>query len=118
MNPDNAVKAAWDSSRTGSLSEWYSRQPDVRRLWVFEADVPCLDDAAEVHVVVGVAPVCDSDDISPIWLARSGAWQRQLQRLIGRTVHLDCFDAATEVVPSAEEPEGARVCLASIAWRE
>jgi hypothetical protein len=63
-------------------------------------------------------PACDSDDVSPIWLARYTGWQRQLQGLIGGRVHLDWFDGDTEVVPCAEDPEHARVCLASIAWRD
>jgi hypothetical protein len=119
MSSDNAVKAGDDSSRTGRIaSEWYALNPDIRRLWVYEAGETDPDDARDIHVVVALAPVCDSDDTSPIWLARCTSWQRQLQRLIGRRVHLEWFDGDTEVVPCAEDPEHARVCLASIAWRD
>jgi hypothetical protein len=100
-----------------AVSEWYALNPDVRRLWVYEAREPCPDDAGDVHVVVALRPVCDSEDISPIWLARSGGWQRELQSLIGRRVHLDWFDADAEAVPCAQDPQRARACLASIAWR-
>lgn len=91
------------------VSEWYRLNPDVRQLRLYEAD-----GTGDVHVVVALAPVCDSDDTSPIWLAKCARWQSQLQRLIGRRVHLDWFDADTEV-PRCAEP---RACLASIAWRD
>jgi hypothetical protein len=100
------------------VSEWYALNPDIARLWVYEAVEPDSDYARDIHVTVALTPVCDSDDISPIWLARCAGWERDLQRLIGRRVHLDWFDGDTEVVPCAEDPEHARVCLASIAWRD
>lgn len=93
----------------GIVSEWYGRNPGIRQLQVYEAE-----GTDDVHVVVALAPVCDSDDTSPIWLAKCARWQRQLQRLIGRRVHLDWFDADSEV-PSCAEP---RACLASVAWRD
>ena len=106
-------------SRMGSvMSEWYALNPDVRRLWVHEADETAPDDARDIYVTVALTPVCDSDDISPIWLSKCTAWQRHLQSLIGRRVHLDWFDAESEVVPCEEVPAHARVCLTSIAWRE
>jgi hypothetical protein len=86
------------------VSDWYALNPQVRRIWVYP------DGAGDMHVVVALAPVGDSDDTSPIWLAKGTGWQRQLQRLIGRRVHLEWFDADTGVEP--------RVFLASIAWRE
>lgn len=100
------------------VSQWYALNPDIRRLWAYEAGETGSDDAGDIHVIVALTPVSDSDDISPIWLARCTDWQRHLQRLIGRRVHLDWFDRDTEVVPCAEGPEQARVCLASIAWRD
>lgn len=96
------------------VSEWYALNPDITRLWVYEAGAAEPGDARDVHVVVALMPVCDSDDISPKWLAKCTGWQSELQTLIGRRVRLDCFDADTEAVPCAED---ARVCLASIAWR-
>ena len=100
------------------MSEWYALNPDLRQLWVYEGSETDPDDAGQVYVVVALRPVCDSDDIGPIWFAKCTDWQRQLQRLIGRRVHLEWFDADTEAVPCAEDSEHARVCLASIAWRD
>ena len=115
----NAVEPGNDGSRmAGIVSEWYARNPDIRRLWVYEAGRTDSDDARDIYVVVALTPVCDSDDISPIWLARSTGWQRHLQKLMGRRVHLDWFDGDTELVPCAEGSEQGRVCLASVAWRD
>ena len=103
----------------GSLvSDWYAVNPDVRRMWIYERGASDSRGARAVHVVVALAPVCDSDDTSPIWLARSARWQRELQRLIGRTVRLDWFDADTDAAPCAEDPAQAGVCLATVAWRD
>ena len=118
-NSEDALDIGNDSTRVGIIvSEWYALNPDIRRLWVYEAGEMGPDDARDVHVVVALTPVCDSDDISPIWLARCTGWQRHLERLIGRRVQLDWFDGDTELVPCAECSDRARVCLASIAWRE
>ena len=119
MNSANPVEVGNDNSPMGrTVSEWYALNPDIARLWVYEAVEPDPDYARDIHVTVALTPVCDSDDISPIWLARCTGWQRDLQRLIGRWVHLDWFDGDTEVVRCAEDPEHARVCVASIAWRD
>jgi len=99
------------------LSEWYARNPDIRRLWIYAARETDPDHARAFHVVVALAPVCDSDDTSPIWLARCAGWHRHLQGLIGHGVQLHWFDAGTDAVPCEEDPEHGRVCLASIAWR-
>ena len=108
-----------DSSRIARIVfEWYALSPDITQLWVYEAGEAEPGAAGDVHVVVALMPVCDSDDISPIWLAKCTGWQRDLQSLIGRRVHLDCFDADTEVAPCAEDAERARVCLAGIGWRD
>jgi hypothetical protein len=119
MNSVNPVEVENHSSPMGRIvSDWYALNPDIARLWVYEADEPDHDDARDIYVTVALTPVCDSDDISPIWLARCTDWQRDLQRLIGRRVHLDWFDGDTEVVPCAEDSEHARACLASIVWRD
>ena len=119
MNSDSAVGVDNDSLRMARIvSEWYALNSDVTRLWVYEAGETDPDDAPDIYVVVALKPVCDSDDISPIWLAKCTRWQRQLQRLIGRNIHLDWFNGDTEVVPCVEDPEHTRVCLASITWRD
>jgi len=38
--------------------------------------------------------------------------------MIGRTVHLDWIDGDFEIDLSAEDAERAKVCLASIGWRD
>lgn len=107
-------------SRMGRVvSEWYALNPSIRRLWMYEAGETDPDDARSIHVIVALTPTCDSDDTSPIWLARCTGWQRHLQSLIGHRVHLDWLDGDNEVVQcEAGGSEDARVCLASIDWRE
>lgn len=108
-----------NGARMGRIvSEWYALNPDVRRLWVYEAGDPAPEDRRDIHVVVALAPVCDSDDITPIWLARCIGWQRHLQGLLGCRVRLDWFDGDTEAVPCTQGPEPSRTCLASVAWRD
>jgi hypothetical protein len=119
MNSDDAVEAHDDHSRTSRIvSEWYALNPDIRQLRVYEADEAHRGDVRDVYIVVALSPVCDSDDVSPIWLAKYARWQEQLQALIGRRVHLDWFDGDIEVPPCAEGNGYARACLASIAWRD
>jgi len=119
MHSGNAVDIGTDSSQLERIVlEWYELNPDIRRVWVCEGRETLSDDKWDIHVIVVLTPVCDSDDISPIWLARATGWQRHLQDLIGRRVHLDWFDGVTGVEPWAQDAEHARVCLASIAWRD
>lgn len=103
MSLGGAVKAR--------VSEWYGRNADIRQVRIYQAD------DGDLHVVVALRPVCDSDDVSPIWLAKRNRWREQLEALIGRRVHLDSFDGDTEVPPYADGSGNARVCLAGIAWR-
>ena len=100
-----------------SASEWYALNPRVRRLWVFQADEVEADTAYALDVVVVLAPVGDSDEVGPIWLAKGREWQSQLQRLLGRGVRLDCIDE-DETAPRAGGAQRPRVCVTSIAWRE
>jgi hypothetical protein len=119
MKPDQpACSESERSSIGGILTKWYALNPDITRLWVYEARRPGRDNAEDMHVVVAIGPVCDSDDIGPIWLARSAGWRRDLQRLIGRTVLLDWFDGDTEAAPCLEGSDDTRACVASIAWRD
>jgi hypothetical protein len=119
MDPDPFVDALTETFSIGeTLSRWYALNPDITRLWVYEARRPDHDDARDMHVVVAIGPVCDSDDIGPIWLARYDGWRRDLQRLIGRTVLLDWFDGDTEGTPCLEGSDDTRACVASIAWRD
>jgi hypothetical protein len=119
MNSSNAVEVATNASRIVSIAaQWYAVNSDIRRLWIYEAGEAGPVDGGDIYIFVTLAPVCDSDDISPIWLARSTGWRINLQRLIGRRVHLGCFDADTETVPCAKDSEHARACLVSIGWRD
>src|SRR5688572_4938185 len=108
-----------DTHRVASIAaEWYALNPDVRRLWVYETHETGVDLRSALHVVVALAPVVDSDDISPIWLARGTAWQRDLQARIGRRVRLDWLDEDFEVRPCAKPNDRSQVCLATVAWRD
>ncbi len=119
MNSVNAMETGHDNAPMGTIvAEWYALNPDVTRVWVYEAGQIGVDEARDINVFVALAPVCDSDDISPIWLARCTDWQRQLQYLLGSRVHLDWFDGDTEVVPCGEGTESTFVCLSNIAWRD
>jgi hypothetical protein len=95
-------------------AQWYAGNPDVRRLWVYRFP----DTASALQVVVALAPVVDSDDISPIWLARCASWQRDLQARMGHDVRLDWFDEDFEAQPCAKTSDPAQVCLATLAWRD
>jgi hypothetical protein len=119
MRSVSSVDVGDHSSPIGRIvSEWYGLNSEISRLWLYEAAGPDRGDRRHIHVVVALTPVCDSDDISPIWLARSAGWERDLQALIGHRVHLEWFDADTELVPCAEDAERAHVCLASMTWRD
>lgn len=99
-------------------AEWYAVNSDVRRLWVYETGETGADQGSALHVVVALAPVVDSDDISPIWLARCTGWQRDLQARIGRSVQLDWLDEDFEALPCAKRDNRSQVCLATVAWRD
>lgn len=119
MNSAKAAETAKDTSRLeGILSEWYALNPDVKQLWVYEAGETGTGDIGGISVIVELTPACDSDDIGPVWLARCIGWQRSLQGLIGRKVHLDWHDGSREPAPCAEVRVYARASLLSIAWRE
>jgi hypothetical protein len=109
-----------NASLQSLLSKWYSRNEDVTGLWIY-ADghgAPSTADRRNVRVVVALAPVSDSDDTAPIWFARSAGWHRQLQQLIGSDVQLDLLDEDTELVACNAPDADARVCLASVTWRD
>jgi hypothetical protein len=119
MKSDGAVKMRDDNMQLQSLlSEWYARNPDIRRLWVYEGGENDSGRTGEIRVTVALIPVCDSDDTSPIWLARCTRWQRQLEGLLECRVNLDRFDGEPGEAPGAKGSEWKSVCLASIAWRD
>jgi len=99
-------------------AEWYARNPDVRRLWVYGLHDADRDDAPTLHVVVAIAPVVDSDDISPIWLAQCASWQRDLQARMGHSVRLDWLDEDFEALPCAKANDRTPACFATLAWRD
>jgi hypothetical protein len=115
MNARAAEEVPEGVNRIRSVAaEWYAQNPDVLRLWLYESvDSP----AADVSVVLAIAPTCDGNEVAPIWLARCHDWQRQLEVRLSKTVHLDWFNAELEPVPSGELEAPTRVCLASVAWR-
>jgi len=115
---DGAMNQRIDTHVARIAAEWYAVNSDVRRLWVYETGETGADQGSALHVVVALAPVVDSDDISPIWLARCAAWQRDLQARIGRRVRLDWLDEDFEAPPCAMPNDRSQVCLATVAWRD
>lgn len=70
------------------ISEWCAANPRIRRVCAYEASGGGVGGAREVHVLVDISPVPDSDEVWPAWLAHSGAWRRELQARIPYAVHL------------------------------
>jgi hypothetical protein len=98
------------------VAAWYALNADVTRVWVFDSEKSASGAAGGVRVFVTLAPVCDSDDVEPIWLARCKRWQNELERLMGRTVHLDRSEGEVEYAPFGDDPQRF-ACLAAIRWR-
>ena len=119
MNAEVAAELSIDCARMARIvSEWYARNPDISRLWLYETGEPDPDDARAIRVVVALTPVCDSDETGPIWLARCAGWERQLHELIGHPVALASLDGPAEVVTLPDSPDHALVCLARMSWRD
>jgi hypothetical protein len=97
------------------VAGWYARNHDILRLWVYEAADAVVH---EVNVVVALMPVCDSDEIHPVWLAKCKDWQRELQGLLGTAVHLDWYDVESELAPCGTVKGWSRNCLVNVAWRD
>ena len=117
MSAKSVTTVEMDARRCeGLVAAWYALNPDVTRVWVFDSEKAASGAARGVRVLVTLAPVCDSDDVEPIWLARCKRWQNELERLMGRTVHLDRFEGELECTPFADDPRRP-ACLAAIRWR-
>ena len=56
MNSDNPVEVGNDRSPMAKIvSEWYALNPDIRRLWVYEAGEPDPNDTRGIYVIVADA---------------------------------------------------------------
>ena len=83
------------------LAGWYAANPRIRRAYAYEIDYDVGERKAnDIHVLVDVEPVMDSEEILPVWLAHSGAWQLELQARIACTVHLGWLGSDETAIPS------------------
>lgn len=76
-----------DSPISRVLADWYTANPRIRRACAYGTrDDVDEREGSEIHVVVELEPVTDSEEVLPVWLARSGAWQLELQARTACTV--------------------------------
>lgn len=84
------------------LAGWYAANPRIRRACAYAMRD---DDVGErkrndIYVLVDVEPVMDSEEILPVWLAHSSAWQLELQARTACTVHLGWLGPVETAIPS------------------
>ncbi len=78
-----------DSLISRVLTDWYTANPRVRRACAYQMREDVHErEESEIHVLVDVEPVMDSEEILPVWLAHSAAWQLELQARTACRVHL------------------------------
>lgn len=61
----------------------------------------------DIHILVDVEPMMDSDEALPVWLAHAGAWQLELQARTACTVYLGWLGPNEPAVPSLGDGEFA-----------
>ena len=100
------VRVAHDAPVTALIASilagWYAANPRIRRAFAYEMRD---DDVVErkgndIYVLVDVEPVMDSEEILPVWLAHSVAWQLELQARTACTVHLGWLGPDETAIPS------------------
>jgi len=70
------------------LAGWAAGNPQIRRVWLFQAAPGgALDIALELH------PVPDSEETLTVWMANAEKWRRQLASRLGGAAQLDWLDA-------------------------
>jgi hypothetical protein len=96
-----------------TLASWYAANPRIRRAFAYQMrdDEVGEPKGNHIHVLVDVEPVMDSEEILPVWLAHSGAWQLELQARTACTVHLGWLGPDETAIPSFA---GDRLALRSI----
>jgi hypothetical protein len=90
----NPIPAHGDSGLGNVLAGWYVATPRIRRACAYEIRGGGADgqSVSDIYVLLDVEPAMDSDEVLPVWLAHSGAWQVELQARTARTVHLDWLE--------------------------
>jgi hypothetical protein len=68
----------------GVLDSWHAANPRIRRACAFGMQ----GEDAELHVLVDLEPVMDSEETVPVWLSCADRWEGQLRARTARTVHL------------------------------
>jgi hypothetical protein len=90
-----------DSLISRVLADWYTANPRIRRACAYQMrDDVDERGGSEIHILLDVEPVMDSEEILPVWLAHSGAWQLELQARTARTVHLGWLSPGEAAIPS------------------
>ena len=69
------------------LASWAAEYPQVRRLWLVNGT-----GANGLDVQLELRPVMDSEETLAVWLATKEQWRRELQKLVGSPVALECRD--------------------------
>ena len=86
----------------GTLAGWYAANPRIRRAFAYQMrdDEVGEPKGNDIYVLVDVEPVMDSEEVLPVWLAHSGAWQLELQARTACTVHLGWLGPDETAIPS------------------
>jgi|SRR3954451_3472014 hypothetical protein len=99
-----------------ALEHWYNAHPAILRLWVMQQGR--ADDGSprsDLRVILMLQPSGDGDETSPAWMAHSGIWATELERMLARTVELECLERA---LGEHLMTEGDASLLASFSWRD
>jgi hypothetical protein len=69
------------------LQRWYDGTPAVQRLWALRPQEP--DGAPALRVLVTLAPAADSEETTPVWMARRAQWTQDLSRRLAGPVQIE-----------------------------
>jgi hypothetical protein len=86
------------ASVSGVLDGWHAANPRIRRACAF--GIP--EEGAELHVLVDLEPVMDSEETAPVWLSCADGWELELRARTARTVHLTWMEPHEFVLPAIE----------------
>jgi hypothetical protein len=102
-NPDSVMNV---------LQSWYDSKPAVQRLWAIESRGAGGD--TELRVIVMLEPSPDSDEVTPIWMARGAQWVTDLRHRVAVPMRLEW----TEVPwPDTFDVDGQGLVRSVHSWR-
>lgn len=109
-SPQKSTPVHDDSLIGGVLAGWCAANPRIRRAWAYQVHNGDVGerDANDIYVLLDVEPVMDSEEVLPVWLARRGAWQLELQARAARTVHLGWLGPDDTAIPDSADGGTAR----------